>query len=122
MINRLIYTLYLVSRKRKLGQHYLMSGGSAFFLLYINCLSIWMIVGCLTGTDFFDGFVRNEKMILLLTIVGFFGAQLYAKTVIKNNFKNVAAIRKIASINVLLYAFASVASLFIAMAVAAKYR
>jgi hypothetical protein len=83
MINRLLYTLYLISRKRKLSTHYLNAGGSVFFILVLNVLAIWMIISIFAQQDFFTQFVKNEWIVLPLVLLFFFGMQFYVYLLIK---------------------------------------
>jgi hypothetical protein len=99
MLNKLIYTLYLISRRRNLGDDYLMSGGFAFIMLWFNGLTLLTIIWYINKRDVVPFFVENEMVILTITILGLGWIQFYAKKLVKrmeqdgnNNFREIPAI------------------------------
>ncbi|HXS57825.1 MAG TPA: hypothetical protein VN726_16940, partial [Hanamia sp.] len=60
MLRRVIYTLYLFSKERKIGHNFLMSGGSVFFLFFINLVTILTILFWLLKRSFAAYFVEYE--------------------------------------------------------------
>jgi hypothetical protein len=99
MMNKLIYTLYLISRRRNLGDDYLMSGGFAFILLWFNGLTLLTLICYIGKRDMVSFFVENEIVILTITILGLGWVQFYARKLVKrmeqsgnNNFREIPAI------------------------------
>ena len=105
MFNRLIYTLYLISRKRKLGSHYLMAGGSLFFIIILNILTLWISIELLGKIDFFETFSGyDKKLIVILTLFFFFAFQLYTFNLIR---RNRTEIKRLRPVYILAYAISS---------------
>jgi len=115
MLQRIIYTLYLFSKERKIGDDFLMSGGSVFFLFFINLMTILTIIFRLMGKSFGAFFVEYEYFFLAATLICFFLSQLYARYVVKNIEKQNAEIKKITPASILIYAIVSVIFLLLSM-------
>ena len=99
MLNKLIYSLYLISRRRNLGDDYFMSGGFAFIMLWFNGLTLLTLICYIGKKDVVPFFVENEMIILTITILGLGLIQFYAKKLVKrmeqagnNNFQEIPAI------------------------------
>lgn len=115
MLRRVIYTLYLFSQERKIGDDFLMSGGSVFFLIFINSMTILAIVFGLMKKSFGTFFVEHEYIILSVTLLCFLGAQLYARYIIKRIEKQHTVIKKLQPVSILAYALVSVTCLLLSM-------
>ena len=72
MLRRVIYTLYLFSKGRKTGDDFLMSGGSTFFLIFINLITILNVGFSLMKKSFIAFFVEYEYILLGITLTCFF--------------------------------------------------
>lgn len=72
MLQRVIYTLYLFSKERKIGDDFLMSGGSVFFLFFINLMIILTMIFWLMKKSFGVFFVEYEYLFLAVTLICFF--------------------------------------------------
>jgi hypothetical protein len=112
IINNVIYTLFLISRKRKLKDHYLISGTSTFFILYLNVLSLIALFCWLCHFNFISFFILNEVWFLIITLIGFVASQLYAKKIICQIQKNEIECSSLPPIKILLYSVLSVLTLF----------
>lgn len=108
MINRFLYTLYLTSRKRKLSTHYVNAGGAASFMLFLNVLTVWMAVSTICGDDFFNQFINNEWTILTITLLVFFGMQLYTYVLVRRYKTTVFRLQRLNPGLVLLYLLCTV--------------
>ena len=116
MLNKVIYALYLFSKERKIGDNFLMSGGSVFFLLFINLISVSSIIFWLKKKSFSAFFVEYEYFFLAVIVICFFLSQLYARSVVKNIEKKNIEIKKPRLILIMCYAIISVILLLTTMA------
>ncbi len=108
MLHRVIYTLYLFSRERKIGDDYLMSGGSVFFLFFINLMTILTVIFWLMKKSFGAFFVEYEYDFLAVTLICFFLSQLYARYIVKDIEKQNIEVKKLQPASILFYGIASV--------------
>jgi hypothetical protein len=104
MLRRVIYTLYIVSKERKNEDDFLMSGGSVFFLLFINFITILTIIFWLMKKPFGAFFVEYDHIFLSITIISFLGSQVYARYVIRNIEKQNITIKKLQPVSICLWA------------------
>lgn len=82
-MNKLIYTLYLYSRARKLEDHFLISGGMIYFFFHLDVLATIKLVCLMSRVSFID-YVSENKVYFFTIILGFsFLAQLYARELIR---------------------------------------
>lgn len=112
MINNLIYTFYLVSRKRSLVQHFLMAGGTVFFLLFINILTIWAFYSLVIKADFISSFINNEIVVLIGIFIGFFGIQLYTYLILAKLKRGKIQLKRLRSATILIYIIISLLLFF----------
>lgn len=115
MLQRLIYTLYLFSKERKTGESFLMSGGSTFFLIFINLMTILTISFWINKESFGAFFVEYEYLFLGITLSCFFLSQLYARYIIRNIERQNIVIKKLRLGSILFYGIVSVISLMLSM-------
>lgn len=115
MLQRVIYTLYLFSKERKIGDDFLMSGGSVFFLFFINLITILTIIFWLMKKSFGAFFVEYEYLFLGITLICFFLSQLYARHIVKGIEKQNTEVKKLQPVSILFYGIASVIFLLLSM-------
>jgi hypothetical protein len=115
MLRRVIYTLYLFSKERKTGDHFLMSGGSAFFLFFINLITVLIIIFWVMKKSFGAFFVKFEYLFLSAALICFFLSQLYARSVVKNIQKQSIEVMKLQPTLILFYSIVSVIFLLLSM-------
>lgn len=115
MLRRVIYTLYLFSKKRKTGDDFLMSGGSTFFLIFINLITILNVGFSLMKKSFIAFFIEYEYILLGVTLICFFLSQIYARHAVKNIEKHNIEIKTLLPVSILYYAIVSVIFLFLSM-------
>lgn len=108
MINRAIYTLYLISRKRKLHTHFLMAGGSVYFILYLNLLTILNLLLILTGKDTVVAMINNEAIFLIATFIGLLVFILWAKKIIHQFYTGKRLLKRVNWVGILTYAMLSI--------------
>ena len=85
MIDRTIYTLYLLARYRKLEDHYVISGGLVFLWVHLDLLALFKIYCVVRKASFVDLFFEFRLPIVCFIIVAFFLSKLYARTLIKRS-------------------------------------
>jgi uncharacterized membrane protein (DUF485 family) len=115
MLRRVIYTLYIVSKERKIGDDFLISGGSVFFLIFINFITLLAVVFWLMKKSFGAFFVEYEYLFLGVTLICFFLSQLYARYIVKNIEKRNAEVKKLQPVSILFYGIVSVIFLLLSM-------
>lgn len=103
MINRAIYTLYLISRKRKLHTHFLMAGGSVYFILYLNLLTILSLLLLLTGKDPVAAMINNEALFLSVTFIGLLLFILWAQKIIHQFYTGKRLLKRTKWVGILAY-------------------
>lgn len=118
MIGRLIYSLYLFSLERKTGNYYLMSGGSTFFLIFINIIAFLTIIFGVLDKSFIVFFIKYEYIILGFTLIFFFLSQLYARYIVKRVERHQESVKTVQLKSILTYALISIIFLFISLAIA----
>ncbi|RXK81421.1 hypothetical protein [Filimonas effusa] len=82
MLNRCIYTLYLLARYRKLGDHYLIAGGIPFLWLHLVVLAGIKLLCMAIGVPFVDFFFDHRIGFMVCLILSFFLSKMYAKHVV----------------------------------------
>ncbi len=108
MINRAIYTLYLISRKRKLHTHFLMAGGSVYFILYLNLLTILILLLAFAGKDPVAAIINNELIFLIVTFIGFLLFILWAKKIIYQFYRGKRLLKRTNWVGILTYSMLSI--------------
>lgn len=82
-MNKIIYTLYLYSRFRKLSDRYLVSGG-LFFLFFHLLLAAFVKILCIQfNINFIDLLYTNRLTYIIIIFLGYFGFLWYAKFLIR---------------------------------------
>ncbi len=107
MISRAVYTLYLISRKKKLHTHFLMAGGSVYFILYLNLLTILILLLTLAGKDPVAAMRNNEAVFLITTFIGFVGFIIGAKKAIHQFYTGKRLLKRVNWVGILTYAMLS---------------
>lgn len=115
MLRRVVYTLYLFSKERKIGDDFLMSGGSTFFLIFINLITILNIGFSSMKKSFIVFFVEYEYILLGITLIGFFLSQIYARHIVRNIEKHNIEIKRLQPASILFYTIVSVMLLMLSM-------
>ena len=115
MLRRVIYALYLFSKERKNGDDFLMSGGSIFFLFFINLITLLTVIFWLMKKSFGAFFVEYEYLFLGVTLICFFLSQLYARYIVKNIEKQNIEVRELRTESILAYGIISVILLLLSM-------
>jgi hypothetical protein len=75
----MIYTLYLYSRKRKLENHYIISGQIVFLLLYVLFCAITTLILYFLQLSSLDFYVDNNMYFLILTLTFAFSSPFYSR-------------------------------------------
>ena len=96
MINKIIYTLYLFSRFRKLGDRYLISGGLFFLFFHLDILALIKILCNLLNIDFIEFFYENRLVYVLIILSFYLGSMSYAKLLIRRIKAGNLKVKKIA--------------------------
>ncbi len=112
IINNVIYTLFLISKKRNLKDHYLISRSTSFFIFYVNALSLIAFSCWLCNTNFIGLFMLHKSLILVITLLGFIRTQFYAKRTIHKVRKIKNGFTKYPPLAILSYSILSVIILF----------
>ncbi len=95
MINKIIYTLYLFSRCRKLGDRYLISGGLFFLFFHLDILALIKILCNLLNIDFIEFFYENRLIYILIIFSLYLESMSYAKFLIKRKRVENSTVKKI---------------------------
>ena len=120
MIDKLIYTLFMYSKKRGNTDNFLMAGGSTFFLIYSNLITILLILFSIRRESFVPFFVKNSVIFTIGTILLFFLTELYSRHLVKriDSSKRTVTLFRIEA--VFIYAIISFFSLFVSIALFSK--
>lgn len=95
MINKIIYTLYLFSRCRKLGDRYLISGGLFFLFFHLDILALIKILCNLLNIDFIEFSYENRLVYVLIILSFYLGSMSYSKFLIKRKRSGNSNVKKI---------------------------
>ena len=117
MINRVILTLLKI-RSKKEPNDYLIAGSGTFFMLWLNAFSLAGIYCIYRKINFIELYLSYSVLIMTGTIIGFVGAQLYARYIQKEN--KTGTLRMIPGLYIFLYFIFSVLSSIIILYHAAK--